>query len=399
MTQDQQNIFFSILRQTIWRDSHGVDGRDATDACDHHAPDWDVLIKAYKDHGILGVVADTIMDLPNEFLPPVAIQNAIVNHMATQLRMHWNLSNALIILFEKMESAGLHPILLKGQGFSQLYPMQRARNCGDMDIHCPNGEYFEAAKLLNSLCPEHYSREEQEECGHHLHYEFQGQVVELHRWVTDSQYENTAGAVNKWAEQWMQPERCHRVDVDGLGKSIRVPDNYFSMIYCIDHIYKHIRCEGVGVRQFVDLAVIYKSLRRVIDSKQLMKDLKACHLDEPWRAIQSVVALLVPEDEVIRHKISQKHLQRIKDYFFEGGNFGRKYEPISPETYLCLPHGLKRIKAIVHYNLHKYDRLRLFSFREYLQATKEEFVFTTMGSLHRRFNIGGFKNDGKRKYW
>lgn len=274
MTQQDQDIFFSILRAAIWEtepDLYIPDGYD-----------WQPLIDAFTDHALLGVVAHTLMSLPATKRPSMQQSISIFNHVGNLTRMHYTLEEAIINLFTLFEENNLHPVLLKGEGLAAIYPKDCVRACGDIDIYINTEEFDRAKELLDSFMGDDATSKDSP-----MHYEIcNGElVVELHhRPIYASSHERDE-LVNDWARHQLLPENCSIAKI--RDKKKRVPSSDFNVFYIYDHLLKHTYTYQPALRQYVDWLQTLRNAQ--IDTAILQHVLSTFSRVKSWQRVSGIL--------------------------------------------------------------------------------------------------------------
>ena len=116
MTKTEQDIFFALLRSAIWEKPVEMEYNKGKEYS------WLNILQAFADHAILGVVANAVMHLPEEYLPEEELQQEILQYASDTKKLNEEFDTAVVESFELLQKNGLHPVLLKGQGLSALYP-------------------------------------------------------------------------------------------------------------------------------------------------------------------------------------------------------------------------------------------------------------------------------------
>lgn len=207
-------------------------------------------------------------------------------------------------LYHRLLESGMHPIVVKGQLCSRLYPQQDHRISGDDDLLISPEEFPACHRLLldcglktdvpDALLPEAdeitYTRED-------------GSIrLELHRFLFDSS-KNAYDQLNPFFEN-VQPVK--------IGDFWSMPPHEH-LLYLILHAYKHFVSCGVGLRQFCDIGLWAKNYWPDIDWGQLYEQCNRVHaavfataafeitrthlgiafeLPEPWTNSRDVTPLL-----------------------------------------------------------------------------------------------------------
>lgn len=181
-------------------------------------------------------------------------------------------------LYELLLSKGLHPIIVKGQLCSRLYPMPDHRVSSDDDIYVAAEEISacRAALAEYGLKCELSENETADE----YTYKNEQLYVELHASLFDSD-DFAGGDFNRF----FRDIHKNAVEIDGL---LSMPPHEH-LLYLILHSFKHFLYCGVGVRQTCDIALWAREYHDLIDWQLLFAQLSSLH-GEKFAAAQFIIA-------------------------------------------------------------------------------------------------------------
>ena len=151
---------------------------------------------------------------------------------------------------KRLEQDGYHACVLKGQSNYRYYPqeMKNRRSCGDIDVWVvPNDrckhpvrkvlEYVQSNFEMNGLC-----------WLHTCHVEKSGVPVEIH---LRPSFMSEPCKNCRFQKYFGNIDTCRDyADLDGEAIPVMKVDE--DVIYQMNHIYRHLIDEGVGLRQVVD---------------------------------------------------------------------------------------------------------------------------------------------------
>ena len=132
---------------------------------------------------------------------------------------------------------------VKGLSMARYYPVPQLRTMGDCDIIVHECDKERAKEALLSIG---FSYEEMEWDDMEWHFSKQGLEFELHHSLLYDETVNTEPQKAFAARAW-EHEHDHELDVN------------FHFVYALIHLKKHLLNRGVGLRQFMDLAVMSKN--------------------------------------------------------------------------------------------------------------------------------------------
>ena len=316
LTQDEQDIFFAIIRAAIWERKVECTIPESTD--------WNTLIEAFQTHSILGTVASTLIQLSAKVpqLSPYA-DSILFPYVANLTRTHIKQNAAIVEVFDRLESQGCHPVLLKGQGLSTLYPKTCVRSCGDIDIYVGEEEYEKACTIINDMLGIDNAAADYHKQKLHYHIEKGSIIYEVHRKVVShGKYVGNKDAINNITNNILTSEPLPEINIQST--TIKVPPTEFNTWYIFFHLYKHF-IHNIGIRQFIDWLFVIKS-NNDIDIQKLQTNLTTICLLKEWNELGYILThyLGLPVDFfplycAEHHTMSEYDVQRI----IYCGDFGK----------------------------------------------------------------------------
>lgn len=306
-----RDAFLILLRSGLWGSAQSVE--DFTQLTDE---EWELVFRMSVRQTVTGIVFDGICRLPDGMQPSerlFAKWLAVVDGIE---RCNERMNVALKALAGMFVGRGLTPVLQKGQGISVLYPVPSHRECGDIDLYFPGNQFHRAVGMVRagdvrtSLMPD----------GSHS-YEWQGIDVEHHPEIVDLD----SPCLRRWLAGLSEdPGTIPSALADGLS----VPSPELNALMLNAHILKHSIGKGVGLRQICDLAMVYHSIGKEGNSREIGGRILSLYRRAgilKWsRLLHSFLVDVIglPEEELPYPEklVSCKPLERIVE---EGGNFGQ----------------------------------------------------------------------------
>lgn len=171
-------------------------------------------------------------------------------------------------LYGDLRAAGLHPVVVKGQLCSRLYPLQDHRISADDDLYIPEAEFpaCHARLLANGLTTD--TPADELAAADEVSYTKEGSplYIELHRHLFDSS-EDAHDDLNRFFAD------LHPVEIDGF---LAMPPHEH-LLYLILHAYKHFVRSGIGLRQFCDIGLWARAYHDQIDWLHLHDQCRTVH--------------------------------------------------------------------------------------------------------------------------
>ena len=228
---------------------------------------WPDTFALAKEQKLLPILFETVRKTPaaeeNAALF-VAIKQQVIGQVLSQTMRSAEFSE----LYRKLRAAGLHPIVVKGQLCSRLYPLKDYRLSGDDDLYITEDEFFNCHKTLlaNGLVTD--TPAEDLQMADEVSYTKKGSslYIELHRHLFDSS-EDAHDELNHFFAE------IHPTEIDGY---LAMPPHQH-LLYLILHAYKHFVRSGVGLRQFCDIGLWAREYHDQIDWSLLYDQCSSVH--------------------------------------------------------------------------------------------------------------------------
>ena len=316
--------FFSILQAAIGKSvrlSHSLSDDE-----------WQEMFELAQKQALLGIAFEGVKKLPQEYWPKGGM--VLKWTMATEAIKHRNrqTTDVCLRLTEIMSKEGFDICILKGQANHVYYDrlidgvsLGMLRVCGDVDawiwpkekiLHSVKCiiDYCQRKNILLSLC--------------HLHAEVKpigGVPVEIH---FRPSFLNAPWR-NRCFQKLFQIARFENVEIDkcGIVKKLRVD---YDLIFQMNHIYRHLLDEGVGMRQVLDFYVLLKEYNKeqneqteLMNRSEIMLHIRTCGMRCFASALMFVLQDMfdMSNDELLC-AASEKHGTFLLDEKMAAGNFG-----------------------------------------------------------------------------
>ena len=229
--------------------------------------DWPAIFTLANQQKLLPILFEAVRKMPaaeeNVALFAVTKQQVIGQVLNQTVR-----SAEFADLYHKLRSAGLHPIVVKGQLCSRLYPQTDHRISADDDLLIPDGEFMACHEqlLANGLTTD--TPVDELATADEVSYTKKGSplYIELHRHLFDSA-EDAHDELNHFFTD------INPVEMDGF---LAMPPHEH-LLYLILHAYKHFVRSGIGLRQFCDIGLWAQEYHAEIDWQLLHDQCESVH--------------------------------------------------------------------------------------------------------------------------
>lgn len=229
--------------------------------------DWPAVFALAGQQKLLPILFEAVRKMPaageNAALFAVTKQQVIGQVLNQTVR-----SAEFADLYRKLRSAGLHPIVVKGQLCSRLYPLKDHRISADDDLYISDAEFMACHEqlLANGLTTD--TPVDELATADEVSYTKNGSplYIELHRHLFDSA-EDAHDELNHFFAD------LNPVEMDGL---LTMPPHEH-LLYLLLHAYKHFVRSGIGLRQFCDIGLWAREYHDEIDWQRLHEQCESVH--------------------------------------------------------------------------------------------------------------------------
>lgn len=229
--------------------------------------DWPAIFTLANQQKLLPILFEAVRKMPaaeeNVALFAVTKQQVIGQVLNQTVR-----SAEFADLYQKLRAAGLHPVVVKGQLCSRLYPLRDHRISADDDILIPDGEFFACHEqlLANGLTTD--TPADELPMADEVPYTKDGSplYIELHRHLFDSA-EDAHDELNHFFTD------INPIEMDGF---LAMPPHEH-LLYLLLHAYKHFVRSGIGLRQFCDIGLWARAYHAEIDWQRLHEQCESVH--------------------------------------------------------------------------------------------------------------------------
>ena len=229
--------------------------------------DWPAIFTLANQQKLLPILFETVRKTPadekNVALFAVTKQQVIGQVLNQTVR-----SAEFSDLYRKLREANLHPIVVKGQLCSRLYPLKDHRISADDDLYIPDAEFMACHEqlLANGLTTD--TPADELTTADEVTYTKGGSplYIELHRHLFDSA-EDAHDELNHFFAD------LNPVEIDGF---LAMPPHQH-LLYLLLHAYKHFVRSGIGLRQFCDIGLWARAYHAEIDWQRLHEQCESVH--------------------------------------------------------------------------------------------------------------------------
>lgn len=331
-----QRPFFSLVRSGLWGTAAD------TSLFQSLTPgDWQELYRMAQSQALLALTFDGISTLPAELRPPRTLYLQWAANTARIEQANERLNRMVTELQSLYTGAGLHPVLLKGQGIATNYRNPLHRQCGDIDIYLGK----KGQPVANCLLLQQGARVEGEASDKHASYDLRGVHIENHRIILRLNNPLANRRFRKLVEEWYPQgaeiitQGDEIIPTEAGDKQpphslpMPVPPPTFNALYIFLHAFVHFLNSGIGLRQLCDWTCLLARRHRDIDGQALLNQLQDLGLLRAAQAFGyiAVTRLGLPANYLpIPLEDAKERGEKLLEDIFATGNFGQHDVRIKP---------------------------------------------------------------------
>lgn len=358
------SIYYSILRSAIW---NGLpENQIKIDSLLLQK-----ILQNYEEQGLLPLVSPILMSDQIVSYLTQQQQYDVLSRVADNVQLHYKVRDVYMKVFSVLDNNGLKPILVKGEELAERYLQPNLRAVGDIDLFLFPHDAESAVEIIKSIGGNYIGN-----MGRHHKFILDEIEIELHHRLLCSLKDkregvglNTESAITNSIQETYPDIRF----LDKTKIKARILPVYSELLYNLAHIAKHIQKGELGLRQFVDMAILVKEYVETKDFECFQKDVYDLQLGRIWNMtawfIEKYLGLSSPR---IHYDMPSEKIQHLfLRLIVNNGNFG-KYGGRN-SRYLCFKlfpkYSLSRIidKSSVIFNYLSYPM-------RYPNRIKEKFV-------------------------
>lgn len=289
--------------------------------------DWVLLLNLARKQTLVSVTFHALQKLHKEGQEVEIDETTFVDwygNYAETLRRRNELEGVCADLSKMLQNNGFDSCILKGQGMQQFYPAFLSRQSGDIDCWTlPHGGEHLSLKKRRKIV---YTFVERLQGKTHVVYHnsplhIGKYEVEIHytpSWFFSPMH--NARLQRFFEQQWKKRKRTEQ--------GYCIPSIEMNVVYILQHIYRHLFGEGIGLRQCLDYYYVLKEANLKEDDKQkLQETLQSLGMLRFAGAVMYVlqsVFRLDAEDAIC--EVNEREGRFLLREMLIAGNFG-KYDP------------------------------------------------------------------------
>ena len=310
-----QKAFLALIREGLW-------GVGNPDILIEGTMDWQEVYRLATEQSVLGLVLAGLEHV--DVKTPKELLLQWIGEVQQIEQRNKAMNKFIVLLFEKMQNAGVNPILVKGQGVAQCYERPYWRACGDIDLLLSDSDY-EKSKVL--LAPISSSTDIEDKKAKHIAYTVKNWIVELHGSLHSGLTSKLDKELDFIQKDTIVNQNIRKWDNDDITVSLPGVDN--DIIFIFSHILQHFFRGGIGLRQICDWCRLLWTYKDSLNHRLLELRISKMGLMTEWKAFASfaVIYLNMPKEAMPFYSDKRKYktmAHHILLDVLESGNLGHK---------------------------------------------------------------------------
>ncbi len=265
---ETQAVFLELIKSGLWEKE--------AQFLPYGEIDYTAIYNMAEKQGVVGLVAAGLEHVTDVKVPQEWILQFIGQTLLIEQR-NKAMNQFIAELVEKMLSADINTLLVKGQGVSQCYERPLWRSSGDIDFLL-NEENYKKAKML--LLPLSSSSKNEERYSQHFGMSIKEWYVELHGTLRTGLAAKVDSVVDAITNDMFCGEHVRSWQNDGTRLLLPAPNEDVFLVFT--HIVKHFYKERVTLRQVCDWCRLLYTYHLDIDAIWLEKHLRKAGLIGEW---------------------------------------------------------------------------------------------------------------------
>ncbi|MHC1779173.1 MAG: nucleotidyltransferase family protein [Bacteroidales bacterium] len=259
-----EKALFTLVRNAIFSDGKGAERQNVN--LTH--PEWGDLLTLAAKQGLFAIAYDGLSNSNRDSLQKdIAIRWSVgIEQIEKRYTRQIAVLNELSAIFKKR---GVEIMLLKGPLLGSLYPVKEHREFGDLDIYLP-GNYMKGNEIVEKLGIAVDTSGDK-----HSKFVYRGISIENHKSFLNINLSKTDTAIENELHDILSYQGVLRHDNQSLtlfdNLPVNLPSHDFNALFNVRHAIVHFLSNGLVLRHFTDLGLLFEKEGDKIDFKRVVK--------------------------------------------------------------------------------------------------------------------------------
>lgn len=312
--------FLALLTAGLWENDKRTISLSSLNGAD-----FSFIFQLATEQTVLGLIAAGIDKLNTENRILKIPQETVLQFIGSALQIEQRnraMNDYLARFMIKLRSAGIVPLLVKGQGVAQCYDKPLWRASGDVDLLLDPDNITRAKELLQPMAS---SIEADFEYSQHLALTIDDWEIELHGTMRCGLTKKMDRVLDRIQKEMLSKQEVRVWNNQGVDILLPAHDN--DIVFIFTHYIKHFFKGGIGLRQICDWCRLLWTYKDKIDYNLLETRLREMGLMTEWKAFSAFAVdyLYYPISSMPLYDGSTKwhnKAKKILGIIIETGNFG-----------------------------------------------------------------------------
>lgn len=237
---------------------------------------WRELFQIAGKHQVLPMIYEAIYDCPAARKAAPQIFRSAKQQTIRAVMLQTVKTSEFLNLFEHLQEAGIHPLVVKGIVCRNLYPNPDYRVSSDEDVLIPAQQFDACHQALLDYGMQPADPMQDIQAVYEVPYGKPKSpiYIELHKCLFPP--ESTAyGDLNRFFNNAY--EKAIKLSIDG--KPVVTMGYTDHLFYLICHAFKHFLHSGFGIRQVCDIVLFANAYGKEIDWIRILQQCREIHAD------------------------------------------------------------------------------------------------------------------------
>ena len=309
-----------------------ITGLDGTEKMGLPVAGLTAVMRLAKEHAVTGLVANAVVR--NRLViagGATEDKGEAVMRLMQQIMVHrqamQRFEDGMGRFARLMKENGIAYVVFKGLAVAIHYPEPFVRTMGDVDFYVPQGDFLRAVEVIERGL---HVEMDKEEVDKHYSFDWQGIRFEMHYQIETFGNCRHQRRFNRMIDEAMaeRTDSFTVCDSDGNETEVSVLPPTEDLIVVFKHWFNHLLVEGVGLRQTLDLAVLWNAYKDKINVGRLMTALDGIGYMKAFRAMLAMMKryfyLEWLDSNFVLGCRDERYADKLMAAVMESGNFGRK---------------------------------------------------------------------------
>lgn len=316
-----RNAFFALLRAGLWEQGVRIQPYEPLN--------FDALYELAHAQSVVGLLAAGMERIEDRKVMKLEALPFLKKVISLEER-NQHARRFIGDLMDRLKTAGIYALLVKGQGLAECYERPQWRSVGDVDLLLDKDNYLKAKELLLPL-----AQGVKDEDVDRLHFgiTIDSWLVELHGTLHNGLSSRITRTVDRIQDETIRGSLVRLWHNGETDVPLPCVDN--DIIFVFTHLLQHFFQGGVVLRQVCDWTRLLWTYRESVDRDLLRERLEEMRLMTEWEAFAALAVdyLGCPSSAMPFYRDSaaiRRRSARVLEVIFKTGSVDDSYKNEAP---------------------------------------------------------------------